>query len=798
MNSRTLFRSTVLACLYTGLVACSSPEEKSRAFLEKGESHLASGDLSAASVEYRNALEYDKSNTDALFGIAKVLEAQAKWPELYRTLKRVVAEDPENTEARARYARLLLAAGQLDEALEQTEILAKALPEDPDTLVMRAGALFKVGDEAGGQAVIDKAIQLNPDNSDALLLLATRKMADGEAQAALELLERGVKQSPKSLSMQLMKVQALNELKDYKSAIGVFQQLVDFYPDNTELAKTLARQYMIAGRRDDAATALKAHADSQLSPTAVLAYVEFVLGVESGEAAAKVLESYVPRVEAGHELAFALADLHIRNDEPELAKQLMVELAQEEGDKAIGLKAKNQLIALAYMNKDIETAKKLVEEVLVADPKNAAALTHRARNLLIENDAESAIRELRAAQRIEPKSSEILLLLAKAHRQQGDNALAADYYGQAVDAGKGNASAAVQADLVGEYASFMVSQKNFQQADALVSPYVGDDATSVKLLQLAAQIKLSTGQWSEAQRLADRMHQLGEGDATVEQIRGTALMEQAQFDAGIDSFKQAQAAAPEGIRPMAALVGAYVKADKRAEAEAFLSDVLRTDPKNVYAHILQGSLFAHYGEVDAALKSYEKAREAAPKQVEGYLEGVNLLIGLQRFDEAESLARVGMETVEDRLALSLALGQLLEMQRRPDEAATVYASMLETNPELDVVANNLASILSASGRPEDLERAAKLAERFRTSKIPHFQDTLGWIYYKQNKLADAKYLLEQASEAFGDHPEVNYHLGMVLVAQNRFSRARELLQTAAASEVDFVGRQEARDALAKL
>ncbi|GAA3961728.1 tetratricopeptide repeat protein [Allohahella marinimesophila] len=798
MNSRVLLRSTLFACVYTSLVACSSPEEKSRAFYEKGESHLASGDLSAANVEFRNALEYDKGNTDALFGIAKVYEAEAKWPELYRILKRVVAEDPDNTEARARYARLLLAAGQLDEALKQTAILAKALPEDPDTFVMRAGALFQVGDEAGGQAALDKAVQLDPDNSDALLLMATRKMAEGDAKAALALLDRGVKQTPKSMSMQLMKVQALNELEDYTAAIGVFQQLVDYYPDNTELVKTLARQFMIAGRKDEAATALKAHADRELTPVSVLAYVEFVLGVESAAAAAKVMEGYLLKVEDRHTLIFALADLHIRNGQPELAEKLMADLAKEEGDSAIGLQAKNQLVSLAYMGKDVETAKKLVEEVLVADPKNAAALTHRARNLLIEGDAESAIRELRAAQRIDPGSSEILLLLAKAHRQQGDTALAADYYGEAVDAGKAGTNAESQADLVGEYASFLMSQKDYQQADTLVTPYVGDNATSVKLLQLAAQIKLSTGQWTEAQRLAERLHQLGEGDATVEQIRGTALMQQAQFDAGINSFKQAQAAAPQGIRPMAALVGAYVKADKRADAEAFLKDVLKTDPKNIYAYILQGSLFAHYGEADAALQSYAKAREVAPEKAEGYLEGVNLLVRLQRYKDAETLARSGMPKVDDKLALTLALGQLLESQRRPEEAAEVYSGLLETNPEMDVVANNLASILSASEQPGDLERAAKLAERFRTSKIPHFQDTLGWIYYKQNKLSDAKYLLEQAAEAFGDHPEVNYHLGMVLVAQNRFSRARELLQMAAASEVDFVGRQEARDALAKL
>ena len=107
-----------------------------------------------------------------------------------------------------------------------------------------------------------------------------------------------------------------------------------------------------------------------------------------------------------------------------------------------------------------------------------------------------------------------------------------------------------------------------------------------------------------------------------------------------------------------------------------------------------------------------------------------------------------------------------------------------------------------TGKPDDLKSAGELAERFRNSSIPHFQDTLGWIYYKQDKLTDARYLLEQAAQTFGASTpagaEVNYHLGMVLVAQKRFTKAREVLEIAANSDVSYKGQEEARKTLSEL
>ena len=122
------------------------------------------------------------------------------------------------------------------------------------------------------------------------------------------------------------------------------------------------------------------------------------------------------------------------------------------------------------------------------------------------------------------------------------------------------------------------------------------------------------------------------------------------------------------------------------------------------------------------------------------------------------------------------------------------------NSANDLAANNLAALLlDQSDDPADFERALELAKRFSDSEQPALVDTLGWAYYRNGDYAAAVRYLEVANDGADSVAILRYHLGMAYMKSNNLVRAREQLERALElARADFVGIEEAREALAEL
>jgi Flp pilus assembly protein TadD len=75
------------------------------------------------------------------------------------------------------------------------------------------------------------------------------------------------------------------------------------------------------------------------------------------------------------------------------------------------------------------------------------------------------------------------------------------------------------------------------------------------------------------------------------------------------------------------------------------------------------------------------------------------------------------------------------------------------------------------------------------------QDTLGWVHFRRGSLDEAGRALRAALAKAPDVPEVNYHLGMVLLKAGEKEQARPLLQKAVVANWDAAGRRSAEEAL---
>ena len=147
------------------------------------------------------------------------------------------------------------------------------------------------------------------------------------------------------------------------------------------------------------------------------------------------------------------------------------------------------------------------------------------------------------------------------------------------------------------------------------------------------------------------------------------------------------------------------------------------------------------------------------------------------------------------------LGQIHEMSGNIPTAIEIYQQALKENPNLWVATNNLAFHLSEPiEETQDLEKARLLALKSLELRPgnPDALDTLGWIYYQSGDLDKALGSIESAIAKNPNHPQINYHLGMVLYAKKRYEEAEIALRQALSQKADYLGKDEAEKTLERV
>jgi tetratricopeptide (TPR) repeat protein len=129
--------------------------------------------------------------------------------------------------------------------------------------------------------------------------------------------------------------------------------------------------------------------------------------------------------------------------------------------------------------------------------------------------------------------------------------------------------------------------------------------------------------------------------------------------------------------------------------------------------------------------------------------------------------------------MQLLLAVVYEGEGKYDDAIALYQKMFAANSLSTIPANNLASLLSDYRTDAaSLDQALQIAGRFRTTDIPQFQDTLGWIYYLKGDYTQAVTLLKPAADKLPTIAAVQYHLGMAYAALGQNNQAVASLQKA--------------------
>ena len=780
-------RRAILVAVFL-VAGCSSPEEKAQTYYQRGMELLSKQDYVKAAIEFKNAVQNKKDLIGAWRGLLEVELNNRNVGAAIPILRTIVELDPKDIDSKLKLGHFVL-LGNVDQALDLANTAIELDNRNPKALAFKAAVLLKLKDSVGAKREAQAAADIDPANAEALIVLASERMMAGDTEGALSILDRpGLHlKTEDEFAIQLLKLKIFEKMGDFKQQEALLRKFIDLYPSESGPRNSLINLYVKQQRYDDAEKELRALAAA--NPSNLAAGLNVVLFLQQFKGPAAAREELMARINAGDEqkikYQLALAEFDLAQGRVADGIQLLESLVSSARSSEDLLAAQVKLAQIQFRQKKFDVAEALVSSILRKDNRNIDGLKLRASLRLQQGQRDAAIADLRQALDDQPRSTDLMILLANAYENSGAIELAEKQYADAAKTSNFDAGVSLN------YVAFLQRRGNVDRSEDLLTQLARRWPNNVAVLSTLADVRLARQNWIGAQEIAETIRRIGNVGGLGDQIQAAALSGLGKYGDSIRILEGLQTAAPAAVQPMAALVNTMVRAQKLDEAVSFLQKVLTANPANAEAHVLLGSVLLLKNAPDQAVQNFRTAIEQQPKDTAGYQALATFYLGNKNFEEAEKVIRASLREQPDSFAMHLTYAGLLE-QKGDDEAAIAeYEILLKQDPGSLIAANNLASLLSDQHTDKaSLERAYSLAAVLRKSQIPNFKDTLGWIDYLRGDYKSATGLLEEAAAALPNLAVVQYHLGMSYIATGQVAKASEQFNKALALQPDSALQQK--------
>jgi pentatricopeptide repeat protein len=786
------------------LGACDSSEERAAKHYQAGLALLEAGDVDRALVEFRNVFALDEGNTEARMAYAKATRSVGNITESYTNFLRIVERFPGNAEARLALTQLAIETQNWDEAKRHGEALVEANVEIDGAATAKLALEYREAalkeDEARLRELTTQAEALFQTRKDDVILqriLIEGYARQGDLDAALEVLDLALSQTPTNRQLYIVKAQILNGKGDAEAVEAHLRDTITRFPDDDSSKAALIRQLASSGRLDAAEDFLREDLARASSPeTAHVSLISFLRQARGNDAAVEELDRAIAAYEENRVFRALKAGIIFDTGQAAEAVAIMQGVVDDSEPSEDTDRFKVTLARMLVATGNEVGARQLVEDVLAHDPAQPNALKMTARWQIDADEPEEALRSLRLVLDRAPEDAEAMTLMAEAHQRNGNPELAQDVLALAVEA-SGNAP---RESL--RFARNLIDQERFRPAEDVLIRALRRSPGNADLLLMLGQVYIATEDWVRADQVEATLRR-------IDTVRTNQIADEIQLqvygrregrDRAIAFLEDLTNTGDGNSAATVALIRARLAENKGEEALEMAKKLVEDFPENSGAQLVLGNTYF-------ALQRYPEAEEVLRKTLEetgnsaAALQLVRVLGAQSRVDDARETLDNALEAAPNDANLLWAKASILERSNDIDGAIAIYERLYQNDSNSLVIANNLASLL-ATYREDDesLRRAETVARRLRGTEVPPFQDTYGWIQYREGNFEEALRYLEPAAEGLPNDPIVQFHLGKVYAAMGRPEDAAEAFRRSveiAAPDDTRAQIVEAREFLAK-
>jgi tetratricopeptide (TPR) repeat protein len=259
--------------------------------------------------------------------------------------------------------------------------------------------------------------------------------------------------------------------------------------------------------------------------------------------------------------------------------------------------------------------------------------------------------------------------------------------------------------------------------------------------------------------------------AILYQELGQLYKERQNYQAAVFTFSElGHLGDEEDRRARLLIMDTYRSAKDLPKALQAGREALAKYPTDPGIRASQALLLGENEQTDEAVKMLRLQLTKSEADRDTYLNIAQVFERAKRFKEAEEAAHAAEVLPgrpRDNEMVWFVLGAIYERQKFFDRAETEFKKALAVNPKSGSVLNYYGYMLGDLG--QRLDEAADLVQR-ALKEEPYngaYLDSMGWIYYKQNKLGEAEATLRKAVERDSHDPTIHSHLADVYARLGR-------------------------------
>lgn len=427
-------------------------------WIARARNQIALADYGGAFVSYRNALDQDRSNREALDAVAQLSLATNDLDKAEDYAGQILALDPSDVSGQMMRATVAFRRGRIDAA---DEAVGKTLAQDPGNeaaRVLKSRILQRQGDAKGALALIAPIFDAGGGSADLRRQLVSLYERDADAGGLARVAERNARDRPRDAAVQI----------------------------------ALARQLILTGRLAPAATALNALNRNAASDATRDGVVTMLIDADVAPGTVAAILSTLPAVEQSLAIAAAQHALAVGNGAVAAARLAPLVAAHPLVAATTDLHA-SYALALAQIGRNPEAAR-VAAAVLALDPGDSAALSARTLTEIAAGDLNAALRDARVVSRDNPGSAAAVALLAQIYRAKGDAASAA------AAIGGGYNDNADDAGFLKLYVAQLVAAARADEAASIARSFTIRNPASAVAWRLRAQLSAAAKDGAGANR----------------------------------------------------------------------------------------------------------------------------------------------------------------------------------------------------------------------------------------------------------------------------------------------------------
>ncbi|MDH3588729.1 MAG: PEP-CTERM system TPR-repeat protein PrsT, partial [Gammaproteobacteria bacterium] len=709
---------------------------------------------------------------------AKEHKAQAEYRAATIELKNILRLDPDNTEARTLLGQIALLNGDAATAIKELR-RARELGAGPDLYAVDlARALLR---EGRYQEVVSLSPDLlsNTENRAALLALIGRaKLEQDDQQAASQNFAAALELVPDQSDALIGKAKLAEGQGDIAAAESSLTQMLQASPNDHQGLAALARVQYSKGDHVQAEQNFKKALDAIKGTGRAHERLMYMSGLLDAQLAqgkftdAQAVGSNMIRVTSEHPVALlqaARADFAAKNYDGaiEKAERIITTLPTAEPPRMV-------LAAAAIAKRNTTLAATHLQAAININPENEIARKLLAQLRMQLGDPDEALEVLQPLMAAGTTDAQVLAMAGTASIRTGKTEIGVELVQRGMEMGVDDPAVALQAA-----ANFLTAGELDRAIEVLESLPEADRVTQRELLLILALTKKGDieGARTMAQAIVDASPELGESHRLM-----------AAFHLSIDESDQARASLekalqlnPDDTHSIMSLARLDITEQHPERAQARFNDVLKRRPGDLFALTALAELAEQRGAIDEGVALLEQAREANPESLVPILTLGRYYLRTGQLPLAEERANQAVRVSRSNGQSQMLLGMVMIEDGRSSEAIGHLERAIAAAPDLGAAHYHLGRAQLDSG----LEEAGYKSLRRAIEVSPEDFRARAALAAAETKRGDFGAALAVVDGLISDYPDRKEPLVLkanIQVARKDLPAALELYEQAAKIE----------------